>query len=196
MNSFCLCEIGRFIHLNIHRNRRMRLGVLSLLPTASAFLLSGCTLLPMKNLQPVIAPPISEHNVICKGSETFLTGEVPISGPVQSVLQYILPSDPDPNTHQPMVAKAKNFEDYRTMVRVRVASKLPVELAQDRVTVAFVEFLTSASGEAQLDDQIADSNLDRTNETDKSTISKERTSILKYSSAPKLKHGELKDFAR
>lgn len=151
-----------------------------------ACMLSGCTLLPMRNLQPVIAPPKPDGGVICKSEQTLLTGEPEKSG----VVQYVLPRDAG------QITIATNFEDYRAEVRARVAVKLPPELARHRVTLAFVDFLTSASGEAQLDAQISDNTLDRKTRTDQHKIADERASMKKYSSAPKLKYAELRDFTR
>ena len=51
-----------------------------------------------------------------------------------------------------------------------------------------------AGGEAQLDDQIAAHLLDPTIPSDQATIARQRGLILKYASAPKLKHKELRNF--
>jgi hypothetical protein len=67
---------------------------------------------------------------------------------------------------------------------------MPPGLKQHKVTKALTEFLTSASGEAQLDAQIADGTL-----RDPRQISAERKAIQKHSGPSKLTHGEMKSFA-
>jgi len=195
MRSVCPGETRRPIHPNIDRRRRMRLHLRSLLAAFLACMLTGCTLLPMQILQPVIAPPapMPDGGLIC--TDPRLVDEHAIFGPAVKV-QYLLPGDHDLATSRPTRiigadSGADSFVHYREMVLERVAHKLPAELAGDRVTGVFVDFLTAASGEAQLDAQIADHTL-----YDQSTIAAERASILRYSSAAKLKHAELKAFAR
>jgi hypothetical protein len=152
----------------------------------AAFALSGCTLLPMKNLQPVIAPLAAGA---CNDTHAFLADEISKAANIH----YTLPSDSIPlggGARRVGVATADNFEAYKTAVQNRVASKLPPALAQHRVTIAFTEFLTSASAEAQLDAQVANSK----NVLDAGTIATERASIQKHSASPNLKQSELKDF--
>jgi hypothetical protein len=93
------------------------------------------------------------------------------------------------------IAAADSFEAYDSAIQTRVASKLPPELANHRVTIAFRELLTTASAEAQLNAQIADGTLESVNAAGATKIATERASIQKHKSAPNLKHSELKDFA-
>src|ERR1035441_9498721 len=190
MRSFQLREIGRFVDASIQRKQRMRLYVVYLLPTAAAWLLSGCTLLPMKDLQPVIAPPTPDGGVTCIDSKTQLRGEVI----TPHMVQYLLPRDAPDRMHRPMIGTVTDFEQYRSLLIKRVSDKLPGELPRDPVMTALLDFLISASGEAQLDDQIAAHLLDPTIPSDQATIARQRGLILKYASAPKLKHKELRNF--
>jgi hypothetical protein len=163
--------------------RFMRASVLSLLPIAMAWMLSGCTLLPLKNLQPVIAPPAPVVAadlglpVTCKTKDTLLLGE-------PGSFHYVLPGDDG--------TFPKNFEDYRTQLRDRARQTLGTDLANDPVMRVLVDLFASASGEAQLDAQIADNTLDPG--SDGARIAAERASILRQSSAPKLKRKELNNF--
>jgi len=149
-------------------------------PLASGvILLGGCTLLPMKNLQPVIAPPEATP---CKSEEGLLKVELPLrGGPAK--LHYVVPDGS-------RIAIVDSFADYRARVQSQVASRLPPELANHPVTRAFIDLLGEASAEAQLDAQIAgDTKFDPKN------IESELADIRKHRAVAKLKQGELKDFA-
>jgi len=179
-------DVSLFIHPRIPRNSLIRFTVLPLCVCA-AFTFSGCTLLPMKNLEPVIAPPAAGA---CNDTHAFLADEVPKAAKIH----YTLPSDAAAASGEKPhaeIATVDSFEAYNTATQNRVASKLPPALAQHRVTIAFREFLTSVSGEAQLDAQVANSNV----KADQGAVTAERASIQKHSTAPNLKQSELKDFA-
>jgi hypothetical protein len=187
MSSFCLHFIAYCIRPHIPHNSRVRFAAL-LFPLA--FVISGCTLIPMKNLQPVIAPP---NTPSCNDNSVYLGKEFRLheGRPLRSerpVFHYVLPGPPTASEDQNY---KRRFEDYDAAIMKRVESKLPAPLAQHRVTVAFREYLTAASGEAQLDAQIADGTL-----SDQNKINAERASIKKLYTAPNLKHSELKDFAK
>jgi hypothetical protein len=148
--------------------------------------LAGCTLLPMKNLQPVIAPPSAGA---CTSTLARMEKE-------SSQFHYAVPTDAPVGGLAHMSTKpATIFESYNSMIQARVAAKLPPDLANHRVTKAFQEFLTAASGEAQLDAQISDGTLKPASAADKATITQEHASIQKHTTGPNLKQSELKDFS-
>jgi hypothetical protein len=166
----------------IHPKSRTRLQWLSVVVACGALTLNGCTLLQMKKLQPVIAPPTggtcAPDRVLATNMKNESTG-----------LHYVYPHEITAGRAEATITD--NFEAYNAAIQARVTSKLPATLAQDRVTKAFSEFLTSVSGEAQLDAQVADGTV----KTDTSRIASERASIQKHAAAPNLKHSELKKFA-
>jgi hypothetical protein len=189
MPTCCLSHIARFIiQVRIPRARRIRVTALSFSLGCIAVMLSGCTLLPMKNLQPIIAPPTADA---CTGNTGLLSAEIP--PPMQRPqLHYILPKDlANGGEHRVEITTVGSFEEYRASVKTRVDNRLPADLANDPVTTQFREFLTSVSGEAQLDAQVADHTA-----TDMAIIKSERDLIKKYNSAPNLKQAALKGFAR
>lgn len=159
-----------------------RLHPIRLAVMAWVCLLSGCTLLPMKNLQPVVAPPAGAST--CSDARTFLPNEVP----VDSRIQYVVPGDAA-REHRMVIETTDSFEAYRAAIQKRIKSKLPPALADHHVTVAFVDLLTVASAEAQLAAQAASKKLNA------DTVNAERDSIQKHSNFRNLKHSELKDFA-
>jgi hypothetical protein len=174
---------GRFTRVRGHSNSHTWFEALFLTAACAALTLSGCTLLPMKNLQPVIAPPTGGT---CGADRTFLRNET-------SQFHYTYPHEVTEGRTE--TAIVDNFEAYNDRIKARVESKLPAALAQNSVTNAFREFLTSVSGEAQLDAQVADRTLNTANAIDASKIANERTSIQKHTIARNLKHAELKKFA-
>jgi hypothetical protein len=184
MSFTCLKLMTHQIHLLADGIKRILVAIL-LLPLG--ILLSGCTLLPMKNLQPVIAPPsagacTSGHAMMARESTQF---------------HYVLPiASAFGGVRDAEISTATNYEEYNNAIQSRVAARLPADLANHRVTNAFREFLTAASGEAQLDAQISDGTLRPESATDKATISKEHASIQKHTTLPNLKQSELKDFSR
>jgi hypothetical protein len=151
----------------------------SFLPFLAFIVLQGCTLLPMKVLKPVIAPP-------------SIGGCSPDAAAPITQIQYRVPSDEtDGAQRAASTTSVHSFDAYRQAIQTRVDSKLPPELAQDHVTVVFRDFLTSVSGEAQLVAQIHAPGFN----VAQPAISSEQASIEKHYAAPKLKHSELKKFA-
>ena len=140
--------------------------------------IQGCTLLPMKTLQPVLAPP---------ALGTCSNAAAPITE-----IRYLVPSEQDNGAQRvASTASVGSFDAYRQAIQTRIDSKLPPELAQDRVTVAFRDFLTSVSAEAQLASQVQSPGFSVAQQV----ISNEKSSIEKHYSAPKLKQSDLKRFA-
>ena len=172
------------IQRNNRYNSRTCVHALSIAVVA-ALMLNGCTLLPMRNLKPVIAPP---QGSTCTTDRPLLKSEVVGVG-----FQYIFPHDATAAAPEKAYT---DFEAYNTAIQVRVAKKLPRALAEHRVTKAFSEFLTSVSAEAQLDAQVADGTLSLANTADANKLVTERASIQKHKVAPNLKHSELKNFAK
>lgn len=149
---------------------------------ASVCLMSGCTLLPIRNLRPVIAPPAGAST--CSDSHAFLPNE----SIAENRVQYVAPGDAA-GEHRMVIEATNSFEAYRAAIQKRVKAKLPPAIADHRVTTAFVELLTAASAEAQLDAQAAGKKLEA------NVVNAERDSIQKHSNFRNLKHSELKDFA-
>jgi hypothetical protein len=164
--------------LEAHAGNGIRLAAKVVLIAVMAQVNAGCAAIPLKRLQAIIGPPTGT----CK------------SGQVKSVelengaeFHYVLPSG-GISRHGSTVSLT--FEDYRAKVQAIVQAKMPPGLQQHKVTNAFADFLTSASGQAQLDAQVADRTL-----TDIQKITAERESIQKRSPPVKLTHGEMKDFS-
>jgi len=162
--------------------------------TISALLigLTGCTLLRVKNLQPVVAPPAEKT---CTDLADLLAHEPPPI-PGRSI-RYELPPDFKWRSQQE-VAQYKNdptvatFVDYDNAIAARVSKRLPATLATDPVTVAFRRFLTAISAEAQLESLVADGTV----KPDDPYLASEAAHITKYAAAPKLNHVELKNFTK
>jgi len=171
--------------IQVHTRPKSRTGspVSSVVIACAALMLTGCTLLPMRKLQPVIAPPTGDT---CTTDRALLRNE-------PSGFHYIYPHEVIAGRTE--AAFVDNFESYNTAIQARVASKLPPALAQNRVTNVFREFLTPVFAEAQLDAQVADRTLDTRNAADTSRLASERAMIQKHTIAPSLKHSELKKFA-
>ena len=123
--------------------------------------LAGCTLLPIKKIQPLIAPPSASAcpnetrvQLLVNGTNRFgypLTKNIPQFG-------YLLPADNDPASGRGVTQRSslKTFVDYDRAVGMRLRDKLDSDLLNDSVVKAFTAFVTSVSGEAQLDAQIAE----------------------------------------
>ena len=173
-----LCCLIKLIQAQIRRNGPLRFRALLPLILA-ALMISGCAVLPMKNLQPVIAPPTAGA---CGGG-LARAGKGPS-------FRYVLPGETTTGgAPQIEMVTTNGFEEYDTAIQNRLASKLPPALAQHRVTVAFREFLTSVTGEAQFVAQTVGS------DKNSPEIARERALIQKHNRTPNLKHSELKDFA-
>jgi hypothetical protein len=185
MPSYGLLVTRSSIHARGYRNSQACFRALTVVVASAVLVLTGCTLLPMRNLRPVIAPPIG--GACTTTTRALLANEVGVG------FQYILPHDA--NTRSPERA-VTDFEAYNAAIQTRVASKLPPALAQHRVTKAFSEFLTSVSAEAQLDAQVSDGTLNLTNTTDTNKLASERALIQKHKVTANLKHSELKNFAK
>jgi hypothetical protein len=169
------------VNSQAHHNDRIRFAAGMLLLTGSAAMLSGCAAIPLKRLQPVVAPP----NTSCT-SDQF---EFLVSEPTE--FHYVLPGGAPVNSVlRSNATRGALYETYRSKIQTVVRAKLPLGLQQHKVTKAFTEFLTSVSGEAQLDAQVADGTL-----KDSVQIAAEREAIRKHSAPSKLAHGEMKDFA-
>jgi hypothetical protein len=153
----------------------------------------GCTLLPLKKLQPTLAPPSGDT---CTVPVSLMRGAAPAFG-------YLLPYDPSvhaadllvepagTNSDQLLLASAPSFEKYDNAIASRVQSKMGDELAKDPVVVAFRKTRESVSAEVQLDAQIADGT------TSKYSIDVQAQveSIQKNRPPAKLTHGQLKSFS-
>lgn len=160
--------------------------------------LPGCTLLPMKTLKPIIAPPalsLCPQNSAEQKNTAEQIGEI----------GYFLPSDAAGPLRVTDQTSASSFDDYRQKVKDRIDSKLPTDLAEDHVTVVFRDFLTAVSGEAQLAAQYQSQAQLAAQSQNSDTQAKlalrakaldeQKASIEKHYSAPKLKQSELKKFA-
>jgi hypothetical protein len=147
---------------------------------------TGCAALPLKEFQPVIAPP----SAICDApSVTSLRGE-----PKDGQLRYLLPygSASSYVSFSGAPGNGALFETYYSKVRDAVKQKrLPAGIEGHKVTKVLVEWLASVSGAAQLDGQIAHGGLKETNHQ----VALEREAIKKHGRSQKLSHGDLKDFA-
>jgi hypothetical protein len=181
MQSYGLDFVARLSNERSRRIIETTFTAISVISLGSlAFMLTGCTLLPIKKLQPVIAPPAACTDNELKASD-LKTSEFGYEYPTDDV---------SGNARTMNVNMVNSFEKYKTKIKTRVDLKLPQELSTDRVVIAFSDFLTAVSAKAQLDAQVADGTL-----TDASLKDSEIASIQKYSAAPNLKHSELKAFA-
>jgi hypothetical protein len=161
-------------------NHRTRFAAGMLLVAGAATMLSGCAAIPLKRMQPLIAPP----NSPCTDKLSFLANEPTdfhYGLPNAATNSYISVSN---------TPSGPLFEAYSNTIQKVVSAKMPPGLKQHKVTKAFTAFLTSASGEAQLDAQIADGTLKSMKK-----IAEERQSIQKHRGPDKLTHGEMKNFA-
>src|SRR6266851_446566 len=161
-------------------NHRTRFAAGMLLVAGAATMLSGCAAIPLKRMQPVIAPP----NSPCTDKFSFLANE-------PTDFHYGL-SNAATNSYISLsnTPSGPLFEAYSNTIQKVVSAKMPPGLKQHKVTKAFTAFLTSVSGEAQLDAQIADGTLKNTKK-----IAAERQAIQKHRGPGKLTHGEMKNFA-
>jgi hypothetical protein len=178
---------GPVFNSRARHNECPRFAAGILLVAGAATMLAGCAAIPMKRMRPVIAPP----SPTCKDDKTgFLANE-------PTAFHYGLPSAAitlklATNAYITRSSKVHGplFDDYHDTIQKVVLAAMPPALKQHKVTKAFTEFLTSASGEAQLDAQIADRRL-----ADTTLIAAERQAIQKHSGPTKLTHGQMKDFA-
>jgi hypothetical protein len=194
MQSFCTNLLAIFSDPRIHSCCRIRFAALFLV---YAFVLSGCTLLPIKNLQPVIAPPAG---ACAKTSDPvrLLLNETPTPGKLQYLRpdadKWVAGGGPRP------VLSDSTFADYSKNIETTINNKLPSDLANHPVTIALRKFFTAISAEAQLDAQVAVNNAQAEEKLSAKInthlVTSEHAAIQKFNTAPKLKHAELKDFAK
>ena len=159
-----------------------------LLVAGAAAILSGCTVLPLKRFQPVVAPPSASCT---RDRFSFLVNEpstdLPFELPNAAIAAGIAT---DPYISRTNTSSGALFEAYYNKVQQTVSAKLPPGLQQHKVVKALTEFFASVSGEAQLDAQIAEGTL-----VDSEQIAAERSAIQRHRPPSQLKHGEMKDFA-
>jgi hypothetical protein len=163
------------VNSQLCHNDRIRFAASSFLVSVAAAMLSGCAAIPLKRLQPVVAPP--SPTCTSRGEFEFLTNETE-----PPKFHYALPGGAS--------GTIDNFEAYRTTVQASVQANLPPGLKQHKVTKTLTDFLLSVSGGAQLDAQIADGTI-----KDPERIATQRKAIQKYSTPSKLTHANMKDFA-
>lgn len=167
------------------------------------FLLTGCTLLPVKKIQPLIAPPDAPactadtqvHLFSEKKANSF--GYVDKNDGAQQ-FGYLLPANDDYKTGRRVesVSPLQNFTAFDKAAADRVNDKLDQELASDPVVKAFTKVLVAVSAEAQLDSQIADGTTQKALvDGRKVDVQGEFEAIRKQQAAPKLSHVQLKSFA-
>jgi hypothetical protein len=181
MHSQCKSLLKRIDDAMMREVGHTRLAVHTLFFTGAVTILSGCTAVPLKRLQPVIAPP----NPPCAADQfKFLASE-------SAGFHYVSPSGASlPTVSRSNTPAGPLFETYYKTVKTSADAKLPPGVAQHKVTNALIEFMTSVSGEAQLDAQIAEGVL-----SDPGQIAAEREAIRKHNGPIKLTHREMKDFA-
>lgn len=172
------------------------------------FILTGCTLIPIKKIQPSIAPPsgttcadnVTVHLLSTKATTSYGYLLPPDVKKLQEmtarpVFGYSLPEDD--NTALTRSVKQTttytNFTEYHKAVQARVTEKLGSDFSSDPVVKAFTEVVASVSGEAQLDAQIADKTVSRAKPA--INVQQEFAQIKKLKVPAKLKHTELKSFA-
>lgn len=159
---------------------RIRVAANTLLVAVVAAMLSGCAAIPLKRLEPLIAPPSTS----CRREPRFSPNE-------STGFHYVLWNGASyADISRPNTPAGPLFESYYTTLRTAAMAKLPTALQHHKVTNALTRFLTSVSGEAQLDAQVADGTI-----TDAREIAAEREAIRKHRAPIKLTHGEMKDFA-
>ena len=160
-----------------------------LLLTAQVAILSGCTLMPLKRFKPLVDAPAAP----CTPDElSHLYPDEPVQ------IHYLLPKTAvdlhlasSPYLSQSDPAAGPLFDSYVGIIQQVVDHQLPPGLRDHKVTHAFTQFMATASGQAQLNAQIAYLRL----EPKSKLVSDEQASIDKHRAPGKLKHGELKDFA-
>jgi hypothetical protein len=169
------------VNSQARHNGWSRFGTDVLLVAGVEAMLSGCATIPLKRLQPVVAPP----SVLCNRDQVRSF----VSEPTE--FHYVLPGGaPVKYILRSPTASGALFETYYITIQTSVRAKLPPGLQQHKVTITFTELLSSVTGEAQLDAQVADGTL-----TDSGQIEAEREAIRKHSAPSTLTHGETKDFA-
>lgn len=190
------CKRARSENSDSRPSRRQlrHFTVLVLLMAGIPYLLYGCAAIPLSRLLPVVATPDSACG--SKHEYSFLSKEPPalfhyVYHPVGQIHHEAYSAAPVAFITTSKAANGALFEDYRSAIRATVQSNLPSGLKNHSVTVALTEFLTSVSGEAQLDAQIADGTLKPSDQQ----ITIERKAIRKHSGPRNLTHGEMKDFA-
>ncbi len=159
-------------------------------------LLTGCTLLPLKRIQPLIAPPEApacneDTKVRLFNEDSDKFGHVTDAARRASDFGYLLPgADSVANGRSVRATKFKSFSEFDNSATQRVNDKLGARLAGDPVVRAFTAAMVSVSAEAQLDAQIADgttsTNVD---------VQAEFEQIRQKRVTPKLNHVQLKKFA-
>ena len=186
MEPWCKNALAPDLASRLDHRRGIRLAIDILLAFGIGGMLFGCSAIPVSRLQPVIAPPSAPCTP--PAGFRFMATE-------QNAFHYVAPSGTPGGAPIRLVSRTDVpsgplFDKYYTTVEANVRAKLPPGLQQHRVTTKLTRFLTSVSGEAQLDAQIADGTLMDTNQ-----IAAERQAIQKHGSPSKLTHGEMKDFA-
>jgi hypothetical protein len=177
----CKNVIPSVSNSRLPHNCRIWFAVRMLMVTGALAVLCGCTAMPLKRFKPVIAPPPG----ICKpGSTSLLAGEPP------DTFHYVSPGKPNDPDIKPF---PKTFEEYYGAVQKNVQKNMPTELADSKVTLAFMKYFTTVSGQAQLDAQISVGRLDKVK--DSALIASEQKAIDRHRPPKKLTHGEMKDFA-
>ena len=160
------------------------------------FTLTGCTLLPLKKLQPTIAPPDAEAcstmaNLIKSVTSPTFGYLLPVDVGATSMRTGFVVDTPDSGSARTVLASVPTFDDYDAVVAERVRAKMGDELSKDPVVVAFRKILESVSAEAQLDAQIAD----KTTEQARTDVAAQFAAIHKQKLPSKLSHTQLKTFS-
>ncbi len=187
MQPHCKNLLALVAGTHSRHNAGIRFAANLLLAASAAAMLTGCAVMPLRRFQPVVVPPSDS----CQRDQFRLFDA---SEPTTE-FHYVLPKDapgdvPGSNVMKSATVPGALFETYHARIQTAVREKLPPGLREQKVTNAFTDFLTSVSGEAQLDAQIADRTL-----TDTKKIAAEREAIRKHRAPSKLTHGEMKDFA-
>lgn len=124
----CSCQLLITAHLKLWRTRKIQsTGVIAL----GLVVLSGCAAVPLKKLQPVIAPPSAS----CTSDQTaLLAGEVAHS-PSRKTFQYLAPmrvagSHPS-SAADSQTAAFTSFESYYAAVQPATLAMLPPSLQKD-----------------------------------------------------------------
>ena len=168
------------------RCRAMLLG-------CGALILTGCAAIPLKRLQPVVAPP----STACSPGQRpqLLLGEQQYESPKDGSPprfhyatpggNFIVQNDTGPVNR----SSVATYQRYRASVLTSTQSRLPRNLQNEKVTKKLSKFLTAVSGQAQLNAAV----MEGTIRPDWRDL--EQRAIDKDLEAPNITHGEMKDFA-
>lgn len=154
-------------------------SLIALALCCSSMSLIGCVAVPLKRLQPVADPPSTTCGALDRART--LRGE-------PSGFHYVLVFGGQSSPWVTAAGSSAAFLEYRKRALGSLQAKLPDNLKNHKVILKLSEFLTAASGQAQLNAVIREGSIDS------ARMSLEQKAIDQHGQAPNITHGEMKDF--